>query len=95
MKRTYGRFFLSGFISGLMFTLLFSLGVTYAIATSNPLILILALAIPVLAFVLSKRRIAQEREQSSYFKVNQAYLVTVSGFCVGILLHFLLVLIFF
>lgn len=102
----YWRFFGIHIVTGWACALLFSLGVTYILATSNPLLFFMSLMIPILDLFLSKRYIRQLEEARNeeedgplliedepfLINKNRILILSVTGFGIGIFIHLITVL---
>jgi hypothetical protein len=94
MKQTHicARYFTIHIMTGWMFALLLSLGATYLLAASNPLLLVMAAALPVLDVVVSKRRIKWLKEDDPALPATRMYAWSFAGFGTGIALYLITVL---
>lgn len=93
----YWRFLGVHVLTGWAAALLFSLGVTYVLAASNPFLLVMSGIIPILDVLLSKRYLRQlqpdaEEETPSSISANRILVLSVTGFGIGILIHLITVL---
>lgn len=99
LKSLYWRFFAIHLLTGWATALIFSLGVTYILASANPLLLLLSAVIPLIDVILSKRYVHRLQEDTEEWEdeplaINNNFVLAVSitGFGFGILLHLLSVL---
>lgn len=90
-KHIYWRFFAVHILTGWAFALLLSLGVTYLLAAANPFLLMMAAAVPVLDFVVSKKRMRLLSEDDPSLPANRIFVLSVAGFGLGILVNLLIV----
>lgn len=105
-KHIYWRFLGIHVITGWASALIFSLGVTYILAASNPFLLVMAIMVPILDIYLSKRyvrRLIEDREEEEkengtgeeiqpFIRTNRVLIVSLTGFGIGILIHLLTVM---
>lgn len=105
-KHIYWRFLGVHVITGWAAALLFSLGVTYILAASNPFLLVMSIMVPIFDIYFSKRyvrRLIEDRdeqekenetgeEDQSYIRANRVLIVSLTGFGIGILIHLMTVM---
>lgn len=94
MSRIYRKMFFSHLVSGIAFTLLLSLGVTYMLAASNSFLLIMAAALPVLDIFFSVKYIRSQRENYPELPTNRVLASSLAGFGTGVFIYFAFVFIF-